>query len=66
MALKNVNERRTADRRITGVFTNLRLYDSLDEHAQTHLSSPKRRRMWIFFAVGFAAGIIGSFLLFFR
>jgi hypothetical protein len=66
MALKNVNERLTADRRITAVFKNLRLYESLDEHAQTHPSSPKRRRMWIFFAVGFAAGIIGFVLLFFR
>jgi hypothetical protein len=65
MTLKDVNERSTAGRRITGALKNRRIYDSLDEHAQTHPSSPKRRRMWNFFVVGFAAGIIGFVLLFF-
>jgi hypothetical protein len=63
MTLKDVNERRTAGRRITGALKNLGIYESLD--AQTHPSSPKHRRMWSFFVVGFAAGIIGFVLLFF-
>jgi len=66
MTLRDANERRTADRRITKEFKNLRLYESLDEYAQTHPSSPKHRRMWAFFVLGWAAGIIVFVLLFFR
>jgi len=66
MTLKDVSERRTAGRRIRGAFKNLRMYESPDEHAQTHPKSPKRRRSWTFFLVGWAAGTIGFVLLFFR
>lgn len=66
MTLKVVNERRAAGRRITGVSKNMRMYEPLDEHAQSHPNNPKRRRMWTFFVLGFAAGIIGFVLLFFR
>lgn len=63
---KGVNERRAADRRITEVFKSPRTYEFPGEYAQTGPSSPKRRRMWTFFVVGFGAGIIGFVLLFFR
>lgn len=66
MTLKDVNQWRAADRRITRAFKNLRMHESLDEHAQTHPSSSKGRRMWTSFAVGWAAGTIGFVLLFFR
>jgi hypothetical protein len=66
MTLKDVNKRHTAGRRITGVFKNLRMCESLDEHARTHPNGAKRRRMWTFFIVGWAAGTIGFVLLFLR
>ena len=68
MALKDVNERRTADRRIARGFNNLRMVESFGQHAYTHPRSPKRKRMWTFFVIGWAAGMIGFFLLllFFR
>ncbi len=66
MTLKYMKERRTADRVITGVFKNPRMYESLNAPSRTHPINPKRRQMWICFMVGFAAGIIGFVLLFVR
>lgn len=66
MTIKDANERRSAGRRITGVFKNLRMYEPLDKDSQTHPNSPKRRRTRTFFIVGWAAGTIGFVLLFFR
>lgn len=68
MALKDVNERRIADRRMARGFNHLRMVEPVDQHAYTHPSSPKRRRRWTFFVIGWAAGMIGFFLLllFFR
>ena len=65
MTLKNVKEWRTADRRIPEVLKNLPMDKSFDEQAQTHPGSSKRRRMWTFFVIGLAAGVV-FVLLFFR
>jgi hypothetical protein len=66
MTLKDGNERRTGGRRLTGMFGNLRIDETLEEHDQTHPGSPKRRRAWTFFVVGWAAGVIAFVLLFLR
>lgn len=66
MNLKVVSERRPSGRRITGAFKSLPMFEPLSKRFQAYESSSKRSRKWAFFAIGFAAGIIGFVLLYLR